>query len=68
MGDERGGKPPRGVEEMKETFIPLPTQTLSSKVFFYITRFALLHYCFVLLQGFCRLKEEETPCRQHYED
>jgi hypothetical protein len=22
MGDERGGKPPRGVEEMKETFIP----------------------------------------------
>lgn len=64
MGDERGGKPPRGVEEMKETFIPFQPK-LCLKVFFYITRFALLHYCFVLLQGFSRLKEEVTPCRQY---
>lgn len=56
-GGERGERAPCRVEEMKETFIP-PPKTFCLKVFFYIARFPLLHYCFVLLPGFCRLKEE----------
>jgi len=62
-GGERGERAPRRVEEMKETFIP-PPKTFCLKVFFYIARFPLLHYCFVLLPGFCRLKEE-PPCKQY---
>jgi hypothetical protein len=60
---EIGGNAPRGVEEMNETSIP-PPKTLCLKVFFYISRLSLLHYCSVLLLGFSRLKEE-TPCRQY---